>query len=106
MFLELAESGSVKTLVQPRVSISQAGIELRSVSFPKPSLLLFPSHKPSSPGPKPSSSSPKPSLHPLTLVPSSLQASSEQSICFAVKKEDGDQAVKVLEARCGEGGGG
>ena len=28
------------------------------------------------------------------------QASSEQSICFAVKKEDGDQAVKVLEQRC------
>ena len=27
------------------------------------------------------------------------QASSEQSICFAVKKEDGEQAVKVLEKR-------
>ena len=27
------------------------------------------------------------------------QASSEQSICFAVKKEDGEQAVAVLEKR-------
>ena len=31
------------------------------------------------------------------------QASSEQSICFAVKKEDGEEAVKVLEKRCVRG---
>ena len=34
----LAESGSAQTLVQPRISIRQAGIDLSSISVPKPPL--------------------------------------------------------------------